>query len=279
MKPAGIDIAEGLRWALARRNRAYRRRLLKRRGQPPACKPGWETGPPDYVGIGVEKAGTSWWWWLIRRHPGVSDPGPTKEINFLQQLDASATDDAAVLAYHRFFPRRPGTLAGEWTPNYNELPQLPLLSGLAPEARLLMIVRDPIERYRSGLAMHTRYRMGDPGSDEFEAKAVERGMYASILDRVRQGLPRHQLLVLQYERCALDPAGELARTFRFLGLDDGFRPSWARHRVNRTPGRRPPISDATRRRLVELYRPEVTRLAQMVPEIDRGLWPNFGPGR
>jgi len=276
VKPAGIDIAEGLRWAIARRNPAYRRRLLERRRQPPACKPGWEIGPPDYVGIGVEKAGTSWWWWLLRRHPGVSEPGPTKEINFLQNLETDSIDEAAVLAYHRFFPRRPGTLVGEWTPNYNELPQLSLLDRLAPDARLIMLVRDPIERYRSGTEMHRRYGMGDPRSVQFEEKAVERGMYASILDRVRQALPRHELLVLQYERCVGDSAGELARTYRFLGLDDGFRPTWVRHRVNRTPGTRLPISDEARRQLVDLYEPDVARFARMAPEIDLGLWPDFG---
>jgi hypothetical protein len=276
MKPAGIDIAEGLRWALARRNMAYRRRLLERRRQPPRCKRGWEIGAPDYVGVGVEKAGTSWWWWLIRRHPDVAEPGRTKEISFLQHLDADGLDEAAVLAYHRFFPRPPGTLVGEWTPNYNELPQLPLLGRLAPDASLLMMVRDPIERYRSGIAMRTRYRMGDPRSVEFEERAVERGMYASSLDRVRGALPRHKLLVLQYERCVLDPATELARTYRFLGLDEGFRPTWAKHRVNRTPGDRPPVSAATRRRLVELYAPDVARLARIAPEIDLELWPDFG---
>jgi hypothetical protein len=278
MKPAGIDIAEGLRWVLARRNSGYRRRLLERRGRPPPCRRGWEIGPPDYVGIGVEKAGTSWWWWLVRRHPDVSEPGPTKEVKYLRDLDADRMDEAAIRGYHRFFPRRPGTLVGEWTPNYNELPQLPLLGQLAPEARLLMIVRDPIERYRSGIAMNARYQMGDPGSIEFEERAVARGMYASILDRVREALPGHELLVLQYERCVLDPAAELARTYRFLGLDDGFRPTWASHRVNRTPGPRPPISGAARRRLVRLYEPDVARLARVVPEIDLELWPDFAGG-
>jgi hypothetical protein len=278
MKPAGIDIAEGLRWALARRNFAYRRRLLIRRRQPPACRPGWEIGPPDYVGIGVEKAGTSWWWWLIRRHPGVDEPGPTKEINFLRTLGPGGAGDAAVHAYHRFFPRRPGTIVGEWTPSYIEVPQLPLLGRMAPGARLLLLVRDPIERYRSGVAMHTRYRLGDPGSIVFKARAVRRGMYATMLDRVRQALPDHELLVLQYERCVLDPAAELARTYRFLGLDDSVRPTWISHRVNRTPGTRPAISDTARRQLLELYEPEVARLARMAPNIDLELWPNFRSG-
>ena len=48
--------------------------------------------------------------------------------------------------------------------------------------------------------------------------------------------------------------------------------------MNRTPGRRPPVSAATRHRLVELYEPEVAGLARMVPEIDLDLWPDFAGG-
>ncbi len=103
-------------------------------------------------------------------------------------------------------------------------------------------------------------------------------MYASILERVRVALPDHPLLLLQYERCVRDPAGELAKTYRYLGLDDGFRPSWVGHRVNRTRGARASISDATRRRLVERYEPDVAKLVRVAPEIDRGLWPNFAGG-
>jgi hypothetical protein len=84
--------------------------------------------------------------------------------------------------------------------------------------------------------------------------------------------------VLQYERCVRDPAGELARTYRFLGLDDSFRPGWASHRVNRTPGTRPSLSAGAHRQLVELYQPEVAKLVRMAPDIDLELWPDFSGG-
>ena len=38
---------------------------------PPPLKDGWTTGPPDYIGIGVQKAGTTRWWKLIVKHPDV----------------------------------------------------------------------------------------------------------------------------------------------------------------------------------------------------------------
>jgi hypothetical protein len=38
---------------------------------------------------------------------------------------------------------------------------------------------------------------------------------------------------------------------------------------------RPPVSGAVRRRLVELYEPEVARLVRMAPDIELELWPDF----
>jgi Sulfotransferase family len=201
-----------------------------------------------------------------------------KEFHFLERLDAEELDEAAVAAYHRYFPRPPGLLVGEWTPYYAELPQLRHLRRLAPDARLLMIVRDPIERYRSGRRWHLHFRVDDPQSARSEAMAVERGRYASVLERVRAALPNHPLLLLQYEQCVRDPAGELARTYRFLGLDDRFRPRELTRRVNPSVGKRVALPEAERRRLLEFYRPEVERLVQLAPEIDIELWPNFARG-
>ena len=39
---------------------------------PPAPGPAEEVGAPDFVGIGVQKAGTTWWYTLMLSHPDVS---------------------------------------------------------------------------------------------------------------------------------------------------------------------------------------------------------------
>ena len=54
--------------------------------------------------------------------------------------------------YYRQFPRLPGHIAGEWTPRYMAMPPHAATSSPGrPAAKLLTIVREPIERYRSGL--------------------------------------------------------------------------------------------------------------------------------
>jgi hypothetical protein len=86
------------------------------------------------------------------------------------------------------------------------------------------------------------------------------------------------MLVLQYERCVGDPGAELARTYRFLGLDDGFRPAAIHRASSPTLQKKIELGGEARARLVELYRPDVAALSGLVPELDLALWPNFGPG-
>ena len=54
--------------------------------EPPSYPSGWRTGPPHYVGLGAQKAGTSWWKSLIHRHPAVHRAGgQPKELHFFDR--------------------------------------------------------------------------------------------------------------------------------------------------------------------------------------------------
>jgi hypothetical protein len=242
---------------------------------PPPLEPGEEAGPPDFVGIGVQKAGTTWWYSLIAAHPGVwARPGLHKERHYLARFSTLAFGPAEVATYHGWFPRRPGCLAGEWTPDYLDLPWVPpLLLQAAPEVRLLLMVRDPVERFRSGVAHRERH--GPSVTGDAAAEAVARGFYHRALVPWLEHFKADGVLVLQYERCAMDPTAELARTYRFLGLDDAFVPPDIARPLSPTPGAKVAMAEEARRRLVEAYTPDVEALAAQFPELDLSLWPNF----
>jgi hypothetical protein len=242
---------------------------------PPALGPGEEPGPPDFVGIGVQKAGTTWWYRLVTSHPGVfTRPELHKERHYLSRYGAAPFGPADIAGYHGWFPRRPGTLAGEWTPDYVAYPWVaPLLARAAPEARLLVMVRDPVERFRSGLA-HQR-RTGVPDTAATTAQAIERGFYHRALTAWWDHFDARSLLVLQYEQCVADPAAQLAATFRFLGLDDGHRPPDLELAVSAAGGDKVDLDGEVRRRLAELYAPDVAALAGRVGSLDLSLWADF----
>ncbi len=240
---------------------------------PPALEPGEVTGAPEFVGIGVQKAGTTWWHELIVAHPQVSArPDLHKERHFFDRFAVMPFGSADAAAYHGWFPRRPGMVAGEWTPDYVHLPWVPaLLAQAAPEARLLVLVRDPVERLRSGLSHHRSHR--GRVTAEVWADGIERGFYDRQLASWSAVFTPDRFLVLQYERCVADPAGELARTYRFLGLEPHV-PEGLDRRVGATRDQ-VPLPEDVRARLVDLYTPDVTALAKNHPDLELDRWPNF----
>jgi hypothetical protein len=249
--------------------------------KPPAMEEGWVCGPPDFVGLGAQKAGTSWWYSLIVRHPAVHHRGTrTKEVHFFDRFFGTPFGDEQIREYHRHFPRPPGKLAGEWTPGYlSDFWMPPLLRRAAPDARLLVLLRDPIERYRSGLT-HSAGLSREPLRRTDAIGGFVRGLYARQLEALWRHFPRDQVLVLQYERCLERPQEELARTFAFLRLDPLEIPvaDFGR-RVNETIIGKVKMPDAIRVALIEEYRQDVEHLARLVPELDLALWPNFSAHR
>ncbi|MBA2275593.1 MAG: sulfotransferase [Chloroflexi bacterium] len=253
---------------------------LHREIPPPQCPPGWHTGPPDFIGVGTQKSGTSWWWALLAAHPRVEGSAHAKELHFLSRFQRRPMGDDDAVEYHRHFPRPPGLLAGEWTPRYMAIPSVAeAIERAAPEARLLAILRDPVERYRSGLSQWyvTRRRTGrSPEDERGESEAIERGLYARQLERLIERFGRDRVLVLQFERCLSDPAGQFGRTMSFLGLPEWLpEPEVMKLPVNTTTVDKTDLDPERRRRLVGRYERDVARLHELVPDLDLTLWPDF----
>jgi hypothetical protein len=97
-------------------------------------------------------------------------------------------------------------------------------------------------------------------------QALARSLYYDQLRRVLRHFSREQMLVLQLERCAVEPAGELRRTYEFLGLEPDFAPEQLSVPVN------PSIADHELpawlvEEIVPTFEDEASRLA----ELDLGL--------
>jgi hypothetical protein len=245
---------------------------------PPSCPAGWRTAPPDFIGVGAQRAGTTRWFDLIAAHPQIQAPPATrKELHYFDRFHAGGFTAADAAAYSGYFPRPPGRLTGEWTPVYLAAPWAPgMLAAAAPNAKLLVSLRDPVERYLSGLQrQHRVARASDaPLNAMAPLDAFVRGLYHAQLTRLLDRYERSQVLVLQYERCVREPLAQLARTFAFLGVNDAaFVPDVDAH-PNRQ-AEKPPLHADARRALVEAYAPDVVELCRRFPEIDLGLWPNF----
>lgn len=258
---------------------------------------------PDFIGAGALGSGTGWWHSLLLAHPEIRPPQDGRRaLHHFDRFCAAEMTDADVAAYHAHFPRVEGTITGEWTGRYLFDPWTPpLLKRAAPDAKLLVMLSDPIERYRAVFADRMAKREGDERI--YMADVVDRRSFATQLARLHRFFPPEQILVLQYERCRRDPAAEYRRTLAFLGVrDTAFVPrrlQGKRASLAAAVAGRLPLPEQTRRRLTERVSghpdpqptaplwpdleaalhtaldPQVERLQAMVPELDVSLWPNF----
>jgi hypothetical protein len=227
------------------------------------------------VGLGAQKAGTSWWNALIHRHPLVHrSGGRPKELHFFDAYWEEPFGRADAERYWRYFPRPEGGVSGEWTPGYLIDFWTPdLLAEAAPETRILVLLRDPIERFRSGLTHQADASRSAIGHRDV-AGAFARGLYAQQMARVLDAFPAERVFVGQYEACRADPGAELARTFRFLRLPEvEMSDADLAAEVNPTTGRKPELTAELRAWLVDGYAPDLERLRGLVPGLDLSLWP------
>ena len=240
----------------------------------PAPPDGWRAAAPDYVGVGTARSGTTWWDQLIAAHPQVARLAETpKEVHFFDDHWEQNLDASDIARYHAWFARPEGSISGEWTPGYMLDAWTPrLLRQAAPRARLLVLLRDPVERFRSGRTLaENRFTVGSTARAAANA-AFNRGLYADQLLRLWTAFPRDQVLVLQYERCVADTSEQLKRTFGFLGIDDDVTGIDLAERINASRGPKVTLSAWQEDVLIRRYAVENERLAGLLPDLDLSLW-------
>jgi Sulfotransferase family len=251
----------------------------------PECPPSWTTAPPDFVGIGAQRCGTTWWYeGAILAHPLVAVPhGRRKELHFFNRYWRDEVESDLATRYARYFPRPGASITGEWTPTYmSDYWTVPLLAEAAPEARYVIMLRDPVERYHSAIGptlKRAHERKAHVLSAIIASNAVLHSMYYGQVRRAFEILGRDRVLVLQYERCVDDPLGQMRRTQRFLGLEPlTAMPGALGHHVPSGRvfgGEKPELSARLRSELTSTLADDVRQVAALCPEIDSARWPNF----
>lgn len=189
----------------------------------------------DFMVIGTHKGGTTALHAYLAEQPAFSVPA-AKELHF---FDDEAVDWARpdYRAYHRRFAADGWErIVGEATPIYCFWPQsLERIAAYNPAARLVFLLRDPVERAWSHWKMEVargnerrpfawciregRARLG-AGQPEGHRRAfsyVERGFFGGQLERLLGLFPRRQLLILRSEDLRRRPNAALARLSAFLG--------------------------------------------------------------
>ena len=195
---------------------------------------------PDFLGLGVQKGGTTSLHCLLEQHPEVFLP-PVKEVHYFSLNFASGE------AWYRsqFASAEPEQRCGEITPYYLFHPQVPArVREALPQAKLIVLLRDPVERALSQY-FHSRRHGFEPLGLEAalesepqrllraeaclkaadgrhrshqEHSYLSRSRYEQQIPHWLKIFPAHQLLVLRSEDLFEQPATVWEQLLQFLGL-------------------------------------------------------------
>lgn len=214
---------------------------------------------PAWLGIGAQRSGTTWFTDLLCQHPdvGVGTNGK-KEQHLLHKV---GDGNAPAADYLALFPDD-GIRRGEWTPQYFRHASAPPAAArlLAAEAPVLVLLRDPVERFLSAMRLNaTRGTSPWPYPVPITVQTWS-GFYADQLAMWAHFLDREQMVVMVYEEVRRAPQAAVDAVWRRLGvtpvpLREVARPSRSSSRAEWSP------PEGLEESLGVLYGPQVRRLA------------------
>ncbi len=213
---------------------------------------------PAWLGIGAQRSGTTWFTDLLCQHPQV-DLGTNgkKEQHLLHKVGDGSREPSE---YLDLFPAD-GVRRGEWTPQYLRHSSAPPIAArlLAPDMPVLVLVRDPVERFLSAMRLAaTRGTSPWPYPVPITVQTWS-GFYADQLAMWAHFVGRERMMVMVYEQVRRAPQSAVDGVWQRLGLDpvplqEVSRPS----RSSSTASWEPP--EGLEESLRVLYGPQLDRL-------------------
>lgn len=205
---------------------------------------------PNFLIIGAPKAGTTALYHYLKEHPQIY-MSPVKEPKFFalegKQIDFRGPGDLKkdyvtdIEAYSALFNNVSQEVAiGEASPGYLHSTEAPeRIRHYIPDAKLIVIIRDPVERAYSHFLSLVRQDL-EPLTDFMQAMEAEeerilnkwsprwlykqRGFYYDQLKRYFDLFDRNQIRVYIHKDFKNNSVGVLQDIFQFLDVDDTFVP-------------------------------------------------------
>lgn len=207
---------------------------------------------PDFYCIGAHRAGTTWLFERLRRNPYVWLPALKVVDHFSEMyldaingwmraqrerriadcdyppefkaaIDGLGREDAA---YGRLYAAAPpGCRTGDFSTEYMLLPPAAIahLRRLSPHAKIVIIVRDPVERFWSH-AKHLAAVAEGINQDLVERiiampHVLARSDYAEVIRRWTYYFERHRILVGDFDHLRTEPERLLRQVCEFLEIN------------------------------------------------------------
>lgn len=240
---------------------------------------------PNLVVIGAMKCGTSALHRYLDRHPEIAMSEP-KELNFFFEAD---TSDAVVggedghaqpqqsraLAgnwqrgtrwYERHFCAR-AEVRGESSPGYTSPAHRDVarrMAAVIPAARLIYLVRDPLDRAVSQYRHHHKEGMETRSMHEAlldpDSQYVARGRYYDRLAPFLKRFRGERIALVSREELLTERRRTLRSIFGFLGVDEGFWSADLGRLWHYSKGDPLPLDGGLRERMIDAFRDDADRL-------------------
>lgn len=232
----------------------------------------------DFIIIGAQKAGTTALFDHLSDDPSLS-LSKVKEVHFFDD-EAQDWANPDYGAYHAQFDWTATKPRGEATPIYIYWPgALERIAAYRPDIKLILMLRDPIERAWSHWRMEysrgvetlsfadsirrgrQRLFQGEPWGHDREVSYVERGFYADQIERLYSLFSRDQVLILQAEDLQSDPDTVLSRFNAFVGAPPPPKTTARWVHVGQDMGE---MDQGDREYLARVYAADQARLSRLI---------------
>ncbi|WP_372736129.1 sulfotransferase [Nocardioides sp.] len=228
---------------------------------------------PAWLGIGAQRSGTTWFTDLLTQHPQVGlGLNGKKEQHLLHKVADGRVEPGE---YLDLFPSD-GVRRGEWTPQSLRHASAPAAAArYVPDAPILVLLRDPVERFRSAMRLAATRGKSWPYPVPITVQTWT-GFYADQLAAWAHHVGRDRLHVMVYENVRRDPQGAVDATWGLLGLEPV-----ALQGIDEASGSSSRADwdwpEGLQESLRVMYAPQVSRLAEQW-DLDLRLWSTRGVG-
>ncbi|MEL7331415.1 MAG: sulfotransferase [Cyanobacteria bacterium J06560_2] len=201
---------------------------------------------PNFLIFGVQKAGTTSIYGYLSQHPQVY-VSPLKETDFFCRDLSEAAAEAAtgpqltrggrkkiltLADYEELFSGVTDEIAiGETSPNYlfRHEQAVPGIQANAPNAKLIAILRNPVERAYSDYLMHVRQVVGNRKPLAEQVATSPESSHTLLKGRYYEGMKHflavfgpEQVTVFLYDELRKDTPGLMRQIYSIIGVDPGF---------------------------------------------------------
>lgn len=190
---------------------------------------------PSFFIVGAPKSGTTSLYFHLKRHPQIFLPANKEPKYFMPHLKESVS----LREYRRLYSQAEGFAAiGDASATYlmgDEVPER--IREVRPDARIVAILRDPVERAYSdflfalsrGEESETsfaevlrRYQKPTARHWHMSRYYIQGGMYDEQVRRYQQVFGAEQVLVLLFEELKNNPRNLFIRLASHIGANPGF---------------------------------------------------------